>query len=54
MMNFVIMHSNYREIPDYVALAAYLGVEQVTLSVCIDNQSGAIKAVPEELLRTCF
>ena len=54
MMNFVIMGRNYREIPDYVALAAYLGVEQVTLSVCIDNQSGAIKAVPEELLGPVF
>lgn len=51
MMNFVIMDTNYHEIPDYVALAAYLGVEQVTLSLCLNNQSGAVNAVPEELLR---
>jgi radical SAM protein with 4Fe4S-binding SPASM domain len=54
MMNFVVTGQNAREIPAFVRLTARLGVERVTFSRYLDQESGAIGSCPEEQLEQYF
>lgn len=54
MMNFVVMGRNFREVPEFVEVAAQLGIESVCFSHCLDTASGGHLALDSAALTRLF